>query len=48
MFHVKPLNKLLTTCILNGGPCFCTVQFIRDSSFVWNVVDIACMQRMVI
>jgi len=34
MFHVKPLNKVLTTCILNLDPCFCIVQFIRDSSFV--------------
>jgi len=34
MFHEKPQNKLLTTCILNWGPCFCVVQFIRDSSFV--------------
>jgi len=48
MFHVKPLNKLLTTCILNRGPCFCMVQFIRDSSFVYSVVCIACVQRIVI
>jgi len=34
MFHVKRLNKLLTACILNWGPCFCMVWFIRDSSFV--------------
>jgi len=27
------LNKLPTTCI-NWGPCFCMVQFIRDSSLV--------------
>ena len=38
MFHVKPLNKIPTTCILNWGPCFCMVQCIRDSSFVQNVV----------
>jgi len=48
MFHVKPLNKLPTTCILNWGPCFCMVQCIRDSSFVQNVVYIACVHRMVI
>jgi len=40
MFHVKALNKLPTTCILNWGPCFCMVQFIRDSSFMMNVVCI--------
>jgi len=34
MFHVKPLNKLPTTCILNWGPCFCMVQCIRDDCFV--------------
>jgi len=34
MFHVKHMNKLLTTYILNWGPCFCMVQCIRDSSFV--------------
>ena len=34
MFHVKRLSKLLTTCILNEGLCFCMPQFIRDSSFV--------------
>ena len=34
MFYVKPLNKLPTTYILNWGPCFCMVQFIRDSSFM--------------
>ena len=33
MFHVKPLNKLPTTCILNWGSWFCMVQFIRDCSF---------------
>jgi len=48
MFYVKPLNKVLTTCILNGGPCFRLVQFMRDSSFVQNVVYTACVQRMVI
>jgi len=31
---VKPLNKALTTCNLNCDPCFCMVQFIRDSSCV--------------
>jgi len=34
MFHVKPMNKLPTTCSLNRAPCFCMVQCIRDSSFV--------------
>ena len=34
MFHVKPWNKLPTTCIFNWGPCFYMVQFIRDSSFM--------------
>jgi len=34
MFHAKPLNKLLATCMSNWGPCFCMVQFIRDSSLV--------------
>ena len=34
MFHVKHLNKLPTTCILNWGPCFYIVQFVRDSSFM--------------
>ena len=34
MFSVKRRNKLLTTCILNWGPCFCMIQFIRDSSCV--------------
>jgi len=46
MFHAKRLNKLLTTCILNRGPCFCMVQFVRDSSFVLNVVCIACVRRI--
>jgi len=27
MFHVKTLNKLPITCILNRGPCFCTAWF---------------------
>ena len=50
MFHVTPLDKLLTTsaCILNWGPCFCMFQFIRDSSFVLNVVYIACVLIIVI
>jgi len=48
MFHVKALDKLPTTCMLNWGTCFCMVQRIRDSSFVQNVVYMACVQRMVI
>jgi len=48
MFHVKTLNKLPTTCILNWGPYFCMVQFIRDSSFMQNVVYMAYVQRIVI
>jgi len=48
MVHVKPLDKLPTPCILNWGPCFCMVQYIPDSSFVPNVVYIACVQRLVI
>jgi len=32
----------------NWGPCFCMVQCIRDSSFVKNVVYIACVQRIII
>jgi len=48
MFYVKPLNNLPITSILNWGPCFCMVQFIHDSSFIQNVVYMACVQRMVI
>jgi len=48
MFHVKPLNKVLTACILNWDPCFCMVQFIYGGSFVWRVVSTACVQIFVI
>jgi len=48
MFHVKALNNLLTTCILKQVLVSAWFNFIRDSSFMQNVLYIACVQRIVI